>query len=136
MQFWQRANIPTQYTARAIDKLEKLYREWENIQKGSRRNTETQKEKENVFRNKLDDLFDIAHANALEQMTIHEDKEFLQMQRQKGRPGVMIRIWPKKRNERRFEQIKMNDGKVKVKSKPLKMVNRNNLFSQLSDRCM
>ena len=33
--------------------------------------------RENKFVEDLDDLFDIAHAKALEMMTIPEDKEFL-----------------------------------------------------------
>ena len=36
-----------------------------------------------------EDLFDIAHANALNMMKIEEDKDFLIAQRQKGRPGKM-----------------------------------------------
>lgn len=38
---------------------------------------------------KFDDLFDIAHGNALELIKIEEDKLFLINQRKKGRPGSM-----------------------------------------------
>jgi hypothetical protein len=37
----------------------------------------------------LKDLFDIAHANAMELMTFEEDKQFLQAQRKEGRSGKM-----------------------------------------------
>ena len=37
----------------------------------------------------LDDLFDIAHADALKTIKIEEDKLFLISQRKKGRPGSM-----------------------------------------------
>ncbi|XP_049304081.1 uncharacterized protein LOC125776370 [Bactrocera dorsalis] len=40
----------------------------------------------------LDDLFDIATANAIEKMKLVEDKKFLEMQRQKGRPGCMMGV--------------------------------------------
>ncbi|KAA0183253.1 hypothetical protein HAZT_HAZT002449 [Hyalella azteca] len=38
----------------------------------------------------MDNLFDIAHPNALEMMQSEEDKNFLKLQRQKGRPGSMV----------------------------------------------
>lgn len=50
------------------------------------------KKKENVFLDKLDDLFDIAHQNALDQITIEEGRLFLSKQREKGRPGSMLGI--------------------------------------------
>jgi hypothetical protein len=37
-------------------------------------------------------LFDIAHANALNLMTIEEDRAFLLAQREKGRPDSLIGI--------------------------------------------
>ncbi|CAI6354394.1 unnamed protein product [Macrosiphum euphorbiae] len=40
----------------------------------------------------LDDLFDIAQADALEVIKIKEDRDFLISQRQKGRPGSMLGI--------------------------------------------
>lgn len=40
----------------------------------------------------LDDFFDIAAADALTVIRNEEDKEFLQKQRQKGRPGSMLGV--------------------------------------------
>ena len=37
----------------------------------------------------LDNLFDIAHADALERMKIEEDKMFLHTPREPGRPGCI-----------------------------------------------
>lgn len=45
--------------------------------------------KENVWRNNLDDLFDVAHSDALKMIKIEEDRQFLISQRQKGRPGLI-----------------------------------------------
>jgi hypothetical protein len=53
------------------------------------RQTETQTIKVNNFVNNLDDLFDIAHANAIHLIKLQEDKEFLKAQREKGRRGYM-----------------------------------------------
>lgn len=35
--FWAKAKIPTQMPKHAINKVEKLYKEWSNIQKSSTR---------------------------------------------------------------------------------------------------
>ena len=47
-----------------------------------------QSKKVEAFKSSLDDLFDIAHQDALIN-TNEEDRQFLLLQRQKGRPGCM-----------------------------------------------
>ena len=49
-------------------------------------------EKERIFRDELDNLFDIAHSSALGPPTLQEDQEFLLAQREKGRRGFMSGI--------------------------------------------
>ena len=44
------------------------------------------------FQIDLDNLFDIAHADALERMKIKEDKMFLHRQREPGHPGCLVRV--------------------------------------------
>lgn len=90
--FWAKARIPTKHEKDAITKLEKLHTEWRNIQKDKNKKSETLKNKIKVFASDLDDLFDVAHQNALEMMKLEEDKDFLIKQRQKGRPGAMSGI--------------------------------------------
>lgn len=93
MIFWEQARIPTRRTDHCIEQLIKLYEEWEFIQKKvPEKRTGKMKEKEIEFVNKLDDLFDISHADALQLITIEEDREFLKMQRKKGRPGYMAGV--------------------------------------------
>ena len=60
--------------------------------KHSTRNSVTHKEQVENFIECLDDLFDVAHVNALSIMTIDEDKNFLLAQREKGRRGCMGRL--------------------------------------------
>ena len=50
--------------------------------------TQAHKEKENKLGDRLEDLFDIAHANALTKLNT-EDQAFLLPQRKKGRPGAI-----------------------------------------------
>lgn len=89
--FWQQARIPTQFRARCIDKLIKLYKTWLSIQKKTPdKRTGQSKPTEQRFSDELDDLFDIASDDALKVIRIEEDKLFLINQRKKGRPGSMI----------------------------------------------
>lgn len=90
--FWNKARIPIRQEQHCIDKLLAIYSEWNAIRKSKRRRNETQETKERAFIDKLDNLYEIAHNNAMEMITNQEDKEFLMKQRQKGRPGCMIGV--------------------------------------------
>ena len=92
-QFWERARIPVQDERRAIAELTKLHKEWAGLKKNkSRKDSPGQRKREEEFMCKLKDLFDVAHQNALEMITIEEDKNFLIAQCKKGRPGAMTRV--------------------------------------------
>lgn len=88
--FWAKARIPTKHKQNAISKLEKLYAEWRTVQKNKNKQSDVVQNKLKAFASNLDDIFDIAHQDALTIMKSEEDKEFLIKQRQKGRPGSMI----------------------------------------------
>lgn len=91
--FWQQARIPVREDHKSVDKLIKLYEKWKVVQKTiSHKRSDAQKNAVKTFVENLDDLFDISTADALETMKIEEDKQFLEMQRQKGRPGCMIGV--------------------------------------------
>ena len=63
--FWSKARIPTRAFHHCQAKLEKDFEAWRLLKKNSARTTTTQKANETAFTSKLDDLFDIAHADAL-----------------------------------------------------------------------
>lgn len=106
--FWQKAKIPVREPQHCVAKLETLYNEWRNLQKNCGRNSTTQRTKETAFTEKLEVLFDIAHADALSTIAIAEDREFLLSQRQKGRPGYLAGIDRKlaEKEERREKRLK------------------------------
>lgn len=88
--FWQQARIPIRGDHKCKEQLLKLYADWNTIRKTTPdKRSKNQREFAESFVDSLDDLFDIAIANALNEMKIPEDKKFLEMQRQKGRPGSM-----------------------------------------------
>jgi len=107
--FWQKARIPIKAEQHCISKLQKYYYEWRDLQKLQHRKTETQKKKNELFISTLNDLFDIAQADALNIMKIEEDRSFLISQRQKNRPGSMLGVDLKitRKEERAAERLKV-----------------------------
>ena len=88
-----------------------LFKTWKGIKKNTQRQAKTQKQKED-FKSMFENLFDIAHANALEMISIEEDKQFLMAQREPGHRGVMgpVAISFKKK-ENRIEKWQQNSAK-------------------------
>lgn len=80
--FWKKCRIPIRDEQHCIAKLENMHQEWKNICKIKKRLSDAQKRREKQFSDKLNDLFDIAHANALQLMKNEVDKIFLINQRE------------------------------------------------------
>ncbi|GBN89290.1 hypothetical protein AVEN_260438-1 [Araneus ventricosus] len=75
--FWEKERIPTRATPHYVEKLMKMLKHWRNLQTSACRRSETQQENERNFISDLNNLFDIAHANALEIIKIEEIRKFL-----------------------------------------------------------
>ncbi|KAL4084393.1 hypothetical protein QTP88_028216 [Uroleucon formosanum] len=67
-----------------------LYEDLRSLEKNKTKIGNLYRLREKQFEETLDDLFDIAHSNAMNTIKIDEDKEFLLLQRQKGRVGSML----------------------------------------------
>ena len=63
-----------------------------SFKKNQKRNSANQLAKEDQFKASFDNLFDVAHKDALSLMAISEDREFLLAQREKERRGTMAGI--------------------------------------------
>jgi hypothetical protein len=96
--------------------LEELYNTWRCLQKNSSRRTNTQIKIENEFVQCFDELFDIAHADALDIMTTDIDKQFLITQIHKGRPGALMGVdWiSQKRKFKRSKQLEESENRIKL----------------------
>lgn len=93
-----------------------LYEVWRQLQKNCKKTQDIYKRREEDFQNDLDNLFDIAHANALEMMKIEEDKIFLQKQREPGRPGCLAGVDKNlAEKEERVKQRKLEEEKRKLR---------------------
>lgn len=108
MKFWDKARIPTRAVQHCQQKLEDLFDKWRALKKNRGRNTETQRKNEADFINSLDDLFDIAHSDALQLIKIPEDVDFLLAQREKGRRGSMVGV------DMKLRGLEMRRAKRKV----------------------
>lgn len=90
--FWGKALIPVHRKDQCIDKVVALHDNWRKLQKHAGRQTEAHITNEKAFVDDLENLFDVATVNALDIIQNDEDKQFLILQRQPGRPGSMIGI--------------------------------------------
>lgn len=84
----------------------------EDVAKKFKKIEDVYKQREEEFKSSLDNLFDIAHADALERIKIEEDKIFLQKQREPGRPGCLAGVDKKlTEKEERARQKKLKEEK-------------------------
>lgn len=110
--YWKKARIPTHHRSDCIAKCKKLYTDLRNLEKHKARTSELNKNKRKEFEDGLNDLFDIAHADALSMIKIDEDKQFLIAQRIKGRQGCMLGVDTK---QTKIEKKKMaKEEKLKL----------------------
>lgn len=87
--FWEKARIPTKSLPNCVKKLVDLHQVWRDLQKNAKKSQDVFKQRQQKFTDNLDNLFDIAHADAFQLIKIEEDKIFLQQQRETGRVGYL-----------------------------------------------
>ena len=116
--FWEKARIPVRLKKHLIKKLEVLFNLWKGLRKSNKKKSAVQSQKEKDFKDDLDNLFDMAHQDALDMITIVEDKEFLIAQREKGRRGSMAGVdLVLTEKEVRAQKRKVAEEKRKLRSK-------------------
>lgn len=114
--FWEKARIPTRAVPNCVKKLVDLYHVWRELQKNCKKTQDVYKHREEKFQKDLDNLFDIAHAEALQRIKIEEDKIFLQKQREPGRPGCLAGVDKKlAEKEERVRQRKLGEEEKRLK---------------------
>lgn len=112
--FWEQARIPTRRKDKCSDKLWKMYQEWRNLNKTSYNDmSAAMKQKHDEFTKNLDNLFDIAHADAMQMMRNEEDKEFLLKQRMDGRPGSMLGVDQRLAQKEKRSQLRKDQAEAR-----------------------
>lgn len=115
---WDKARIPTRQKIHVVQKLEKIFNEWQNLKKNKEnkaKRSESLKQRETQWQDKIDALFDIAHANALDMIRIDEDRQFLIAQRQAGRPGKMGSV--DKKLAKKETEIELKKARLELRRK-------------------
>ena len=82
LDFWQRARFLTKQHYHVITHVEKLVEKYGKLKKNKGRKTETQQRNVETFSQEIEELFHIAHEDALKFITIEEDKTLLILQRE------------------------------------------------------
>lgn len=125
--FYSKARIPIAMPHNNSLKVERLVDEFRDLQRNASRTNERQQLKEKAFTEKLDDLFDMAHADADTLIKDDEIREFLNSQRKKGRVGCLLGVEEKKEAaDRKREQRK--EQEEARKSKACNELSRNGIF--------
>lgn len=91
-EIWEKANISTKDKQHVLRKIQNTYGNFRAVQKSKSKRSTNQIGNETKFKDSLNDLFDIAHANALQMTSNEEDRLFLQAQREPGRRGYMANV--------------------------------------------
>ena len=86
---WEMARIPTKAPNHVVEHIRKLHSYWQGLKKNVSRRSATNLSNQAKFQASLDELFDIAHQDAMSIIRIEEDWLFLLAQREKGRRGGM-----------------------------------------------
>jgi hypothetical protein len=86
---WAKARVPTKAPNHVLEHIQKLHGEWQGLKKLINRASATNLANQEVFKERLDDLFDVAHRDAMTIITLDEDRKFLEAQREKGRRGTI-----------------------------------------------
>lgn len=84
--FWEKSHLPVRQKHHVVQKIKDLYNERNNLMKHRSRSNQSDLHKQKQFTEKLEQLFDISHANAKAIITNEEDRTFLQLQ-QESRTG-------------------------------------------------
>ena len=75
--YWKKARIPNQDRDNCAKKLKKLYEDLRSLEKNKTKIGNLYRLREKQFEETLDDLFDIAHSNAMNTIKIDEDKQLI-----------------------------------------------------------
>jgi hypothetical protein len=113
---WSKAAIPMRLVKHIVDMIEKVHSKWLLLKKNKGRSSKSQKNREQIFVNELNNIFDISHANALAQMRNQTDLDFLYDQRH-DRKMFMTSIDKKLENkQQRALQRKIEEEKRRQKA--------------------
>ncbi|GBM29935.1 hypothetical protein AVEN_41685-1 [Araneus ventricosus] len=111
--------MPTKSLPNCMRKLVNVHQVWRDLQKNAKKLQDVLKRRQQEFVSDLDNLFDIAHAYALQLMKIEEDRMSLQHQREPSRPchlGGVDKKLTDKEERARFRAVREENRRIKYVS--------------------
>jgi len=127
---WQKENIPTKEKQHVISKIkDEIYEEMVRVKKNIKRRDNKQLQKEQNLTNKLDKLFDIAHADAMTKMSVQNDRDFLIDQRGERKMMIGKKLDKRfmKKVQKRRERIKLQAERKAKEETRMSLMNQTNL---------
>ena len=86
MKVWAKASVRTCLKKYVVKKIEEMFKEWAELKRNKAKHSEEFQLKEKKWKDGLENLYNIAHANALGITTVQEDKNF-PFQKEKSLPS-------------------------------------------------
>lgn len=120
MHIWDKSQIPMKEKRNSVEILICLHKKWVNLRKEKNRSNLININRRLLFKKELENIFDIAHSQAIDTIKIVEDREFLMAHREESRRGY-IGILDKKataRVKRKLERqqiFQKREKKVNIK---------------------
>ncbi|GBM37970.1 hypothetical protein AVEN_171160-1 [Araneus ventricosus] len=104
--------MPTKSLPDCMKKLVNVYQVSRDSQENAKKLQDVFKWRQQEFLSNLDNLFDIAHADALQLMKIEEDRLLLQRQREPGRPDHLGGVDKKRTDKEERAQLRVVKKKI------------------------
>ena len=133
LEVWHKAALPTKQKCHVVEKLNKLLREWQGLLKSKGKKSLNARDKERKWSGQLDEMFDIAHANADKLITNKEDKMFLQLQRE-GSKGKIMNV-DKSEQKRKTQQEKKKEKLNNQIKRETSILNESVVLASSSSSC-
>ena len=132
LEVWAKARIPTRLKKHVVEKVECLFHEYDKLKKNKEnkaKRSESLLKKEEEWKDGLESLFDITHADAMKMISMQEDREFLLARREAGRRGKMGSVDKAMAKRERVE--KKTSGEEKREKNRTEWPERRKLFFRI-----
>lgn len=127
--FYSKARIPTAVPNNNKLKVLRLVNEYKDLKKNENKTFQSHLNKEAEFIDKLDDLFDMSHNDAMNMIKDSVTRDFLIAQRAKGRVGCLLGIAEKEEETERRRELRVQQEDSR-KAKAEKEAMKNGIYKE------
>lgn len=128
--FYAKPRIPTEMPHNNLLKVIKLKDEYRELKKNRNKTFQSQIDKEKAFAEKLDDLFDMSHKDAMNMINDKAVLDFLMAQREKGKVGCLLGVAQKEQEVERKREARMEQEEAR-RAKSAQESTKNGIYQSL-----